>query len=168
MTAERKKPLYASTFVADYLRPAAKKAGTHIEDGQRFGPHNLRHSLSNCLVNKAKVEPKTVQESCVTAKYKQRSICTRRKTAMKLGRRRANLSLLFNAGPAGKSVGILGQGFENTTAVSFNGTPANFRVISNTFLKAIVPSGATTGFVTVTTSTNEFKSNRPFAVRTNP
>ena len=33
----------------------------HIEDGQRFGLHNLRHSLSNWLVNKAKVEPKTVQ-----------------------------------------------------------------------------------------------------------
>src|SRR6267142_2427643 len=36
-------------------------AGVHIEDGQRFGLHNLRHSLSNWLVNKAKVEPKTVQ-----------------------------------------------------------------------------------------------------------
>jgi integrase len=27
----------------------------------RFGLHNLRHSLSHWLVNKAKVEPKTVQ-----------------------------------------------------------------------------------------------------------
>jgi integrase len=56
-----RKPLYASTFVADHLRPAARKAGVHIDDGQRFGLHNLRHSLSNWLVNKAKVEPKTVQ-----------------------------------------------------------------------------------------------------------
>lgn len=32
-----------------------------IEDGQRFGLHNLRLSLSNWLVNKAKVAPKTVQ-----------------------------------------------------------------------------------------------------------
>jgi hypothetical protein len=32
-----------------------------IEDGQRFGLHNLRHSLRNWLVNKAKIEPKTVQ-----------------------------------------------------------------------------------------------------------
>jgi integrase len=53
--------LSASIFVADHLRPAAKKAGVQIEDGQRFGLHNLRHSLSNWLVNKAKVEPKTVQ-----------------------------------------------------------------------------------------------------------
>jgi integrase len=59
--AKGKKPLYASSFVADYLRPAAKKAGVLIQDGQRFGLHNLRHSLSNWLVNKAKVEPKTVQ-----------------------------------------------------------------------------------------------------------
>jgi integrase len=61
MRAKGMKPLYASSFVADHLRPAALSAGVHIEDGQRFGLHNLRHSLSNWLVNKAKVEPKTVQ-----------------------------------------------------------------------------------------------------------
>jgi integrase len=61
MRAKGRKPLYASSFVADYLRPAAKNAGVNIADGQRFGLHNLRHSLSNWLVNKAKVEPKTVQ-----------------------------------------------------------------------------------------------------------
>jgi len=61
MSAKGRKPLYASSFVADYLRPAAKAAGVRIEDGQRFGLHNLRHSLSNWLVNKAKVQPKTVQ-----------------------------------------------------------------------------------------------------------
>ena len=54
-------PLSASIFVADHLRPAAIAAGVPIEDGQRFGLHNLRHSLTNWLVNKAKVEPKTVQ-----------------------------------------------------------------------------------------------------------
>ena len=61
MKAKGRKPLCSSVFVADYLRPAAKKAGVRIEDGQRFGLHNLRHSLSNWLVNKAKIEPKTVQ-----------------------------------------------------------------------------------------------------------
>ena len=54
-------PLSASIFVADYLRPAAKKDGVQIGDGQRFGLHNLRHSLSSWLVDKARVEPKTVQ-----------------------------------------------------------------------------------------------------------
>jgi integrase len=61
MRAKGRKPLCSSVFVADHLQPAAKKAGVLIQDGQRFGLHNLRHSLSNWLVNKAKVEPKTVQ-----------------------------------------------------------------------------------------------------------
>jgi len=45
----------------DHLRVAAKASGVQVTDGQRFGLHNLRHSLSNWLVNKGKVEPKTVQ-----------------------------------------------------------------------------------------------------------
>ena len=61
LKARGRVPLSASIFVADHLKPAAKKGGAHIEDGQRFGLYNLRHSLSNWLVNKAKVEPKTVQ-----------------------------------------------------------------------------------------------------------
>ena len=56
-----KVPVSPAVFVADHLRPAAKAAGLEIADGQRFGMHNLRHSLSSWLVNKAKVEPKTVQ-----------------------------------------------------------------------------------------------------------
>lgn len=59
--AAGKIPLSASAFVGHHLRPAAIAAGVLIERGQRFGFHNLRHSLSNWLVNKAKVEPKTVQ-----------------------------------------------------------------------------------------------------------
>jgi integrase len=61
LRASGRVPLSASVFVADHLRPAAKKAGVRIEDAQRFALHNLRHSLSNWMVNKAKVEPKTVQ-----------------------------------------------------------------------------------------------------------
>jgi integrase len=61
LRARGRVPLSASVFVADHLQPAARKAGVPIEDGQRFGLHNLRHSLSNWMVNKAKVEPKTVQ-----------------------------------------------------------------------------------------------------------
>jgi integrase len=61
LKAEGKVPLSPSVFVADHLRPAAKAAGVAIADGQRFGLHNLRHSLSSWLVNKAKIEPKTVQ-----------------------------------------------------------------------------------------------------------
>jgi integrase len=61
LLAEGKVPLNSCSFVKDHLRPAAKAAGVLIMDGQRFGLHNLRHSLSNWLVNKGKVEPKTVQ-----------------------------------------------------------------------------------------------------------
>jgi integrase len=56
-----KVPLSASTFVQDHLRPAAVSAGVVLARGQRFGLHNLRHSLSTWLVNKGKVDPKTVQ-----------------------------------------------------------------------------------------------------------
>jgi integrase len=53
-------PICASVFCADHLRPAAKAAGVAIPDGHRWGLHNLRHSLSHWLVNKAKENPKTV------------------------------------------------------------------------------------------------------------
>ena len=61
LRAEGKVPVSASIFCSDHLRPAAIAAGVQIEEGHRFGLHNLRHSLSNWLVNKAKIEPKTVQ-----------------------------------------------------------------------------------------------------------
>ena len=61
LTASSKVPLNSCSFVKKHLRSAAKAAGSvQIADGQHFGLHNLRHSLSNWLV-KAKVEPKTVQ-----------------------------------------------------------------------------------------------------------
>lgn len=56
-----RKPICSSVFCRVHLRPAAKKAGAVIPDGHRWGLHNLRHSLSNWLVNKAKENPKTVQ-----------------------------------------------------------------------------------------------------------
>ena len=56
-----KVPLSAGIFAADHLRMAAIKAGVRIPEGYRFGLHNLRHSLSNWMVNKGKVDPKTVQ-----------------------------------------------------------------------------------------------------------
>jgi len=48
--------------------------------------------------------------------------------------------------------------------VSCNGTPATFSVISSTYIKTIVPTGATTGFVTVTTPNSTLKSNQEFPV----
>ena len=64
----------------------------------------------------------------------------------------------------GKTVEILGQGFTGTTAVSFNGVNATFNNVSDTYMTAVVPAGALTGTVTVTTFTSTMKSNRAFLV----
>jgi len=67
-------------------------------------------------------------------------------------------------GKVGRTVEILGQGFTGTSKVSFNGTSATFKVVSDTYLTASVPSGATTGSITVTTPGGTLKSNRKFLV----
>ncbi len=67
-------------------------------------------------------------------------------------------------GKVGQTGGILGQGFTGTTSVSLNGIAANFTVVSDTFIKATVPAGATTGFVTVATPSGTLTSNVPFHV----
>lgn len=74
------------------------------------------------------------------------------------------VSLLSNSGKVGQSVEFLGQGFTVATTVSFNGTPATPSVNSGTFLMASVPSGATTGAVTVTTTRGTLSSNKIFRV----
>jgi uncharacterized repeat protein (TIGR03803 family) len=77
---------------------------------------------------------------------------------------KAFAALTPSAGKVGKTIGILGQGFTGTTAVSFNGTSAHFTVVYNTFLKATVPTGATTGLVTVTTPSGKLLSKQNFQV----
>jgi integrase len=54
-------PRVGNMLCADYLRPAAVKAGVELEPGQRFGFHNLRHSLASFLITKKKTDVKTVQ-----------------------------------------------------------------------------------------------------------
>jgi uncharacterized repeat protein (TIGR03803 family) len=74
------------------------------------------------------------------------------------------VSLVRDSGKVGKTIEVLGQGFTGTTAVSFNGTAATFTVERDTYLKATVPSGATTGPVTVTTPGASLNSNTQFRV----
>lgn len=74
------------------------------------------------------------------------------------------VSLVSASGKVGTTIGILGQGLFETTGVSFNGTTAEFTKVSDTYLTAVVPSGATTGPVTVTTSTGTLESNKSFNV----
>jgi uncharacterized repeat protein (TIGR03803 family) len=72
--------------------------------------------------------------------------------------------LVTTSAKVGKTVQILGQGFTGTTAVFFNGTAATFHVVSQTYLTATVPTGATNGFVTVTTPSGALESNQVFRV----
>jgi uncharacterized repeat protein (TIGR03803 family) len=72
--------------------------------------------------------------------------------------------LVITSAKVGKTVQILGRGFTGTTAVSFNGTAAVFHVVSNTYLTALVPNGATSGFVTVATPGGVLESNQAFSV----
>ena len=74
------------------------------------------------------------------------------------------ISFTHDSGGTGQTIGILGQGFTGTTNVSFNGTPATFTVRRDTFLTATVPTGATTGYVTVTTPSGTLTSNVQFHV----
>jgi uncharacterized repeat protein (TIGR03803 family) len=68
------------------------------------------------------------------------------------------------SGKVGAAVEFLGQGFSKSSTVSFNGTSSTPSVKSGTYLTAKVPSGATTGFVTITTSSGTLQSNKIFRV----
>ncbi len=67
-------------------------------------------------------------------------------------------------GSAGQTVQILGQGFTGATAVKFGSGSASFAVVSDGYMTAVVPSGGTTGFVTVTTPAGTLTSNQKFDV----
>jgi uncharacterized repeat protein (TIGR03803 family) len=75
------------------------------------------------------------------------------------------VKFLINSGTVGSRVQIFGQELTGTTAVSFNGTRAtSFKALSNTFLEAAVPAGATSGPVVVTTPCGRLTSNVRFYV----
>jgi uncharacterized repeat protein (TIGR03803 family) len=82
---------------------------------------------------------------------------------MKLGPFVSFVGPLFE-GKVGKTIEILGQGFTGSTNVSFKGVSATFAVVSDTYLTAVVPAGATTGSVTVTTPGGKLTSNKIFRV----
>jgi hypothetical protein len=72
-------------------------------------------------------------------------------------------SPLFS-GRQGSKVLILGDHLLGASKVSFNGVPANFVVHSDTHMTATVPSGATSGWITVTTASGTVKSRKVFTV----
>jgi hypothetical protein len=68
------------------------------------------------------------------------------------------------SGPVGTSVTINGSGFTGATSVKFNGTTASFSVASGTQITATVPSGATTGPISVASSAGTATSSSSFTV----
>jgi uncharacterized repeat protein (TIGR03803 family) len=74
------------------------------------------------------------------------------------------VSYLPTYGRVGALVQILGQGFTANSVVSFNGTPATFKEVYPTYIRATVPDGATSGPITVTTANGTLTSNKVFVV----
>jgi uncharacterized repeat protein (TIGR03803 family) len=74
------------------------------------------------------------------------------------------VSFVLPTGKVGDTAQILGQGFKGTSAVTFSGVPASFTIASDTYLTAVVPPGATSGKVIVTTPSGPLTSNVSFRI----
>ncbi|GAA4384885.1 hypothetical protein GCM10023186_27800 [Hymenobacter koreensis] len=72
------------------------------------------------------------------------------------------------SGPVGTSVTLTGTNFTAVMAVAFNGTAASFTVNSATQITAIVPAGAGSGTISVTTPGGTATSSTSFTVTTLP
>jgi len=74
-------------------------------------------------------------------------------------------TFVLPTGKVGQSAQILGQALTGTTSVTFNGIPAtSFAVVKDTYMTAVVPAGATTGPVVVTTPGGKLTSNVNFRI----
>jgi uncharacterized repeat protein (TIGR03803 family) len=69
------------------------------------------------------------------------------------------------SGKVGTAVMILGNNLEGATSVTFNSTAATFKVVGSSAIETIVPAGATSGRVDVTTPTEKLQSNVSFVVK---
>src|SRR5262249_26065974 len=69
-----------------------------------------------------------------------------------------------SSGSSGTVVQVGGKNFTGATSVKFNGTPADFTVTSDGQITTRVPTGATSGTLTVTTSGGTVTSSGSFTV----
>ncbi len=77
----------------------------------------------------------------------------------------AFLRLQETSGKVGSQIGILGQGFGPSSVIKFNGVTVNaWSRFGSTFMQAMVPAGASDGFVTVTTGATTLTSSKKFIV----
>jgi len=70
-----------------------------------------------------------------------------------------------STGLAGSHVRITGTNFKDVSAVAFNGTSASFQVLTSTSIDAIVPTGAISGMISVTTPAGTAYSKGSFIVK---
>ncbi|QMU29896.1 serine hydrolase [Adhaeribacter radiodurans] len=68
-------------------------------------------------------------------------------------------------GLPGKTINIKGEGLSITTSVLFNGKKADFKIINESTIKAVVPANASSGQITVVTAGGTVLSNRSFTVQ---
>jgi len=68
------------------------------------------------------------------------------------------------SGGSGTSVLITGTGFATTNSVGFHGTGAKFKILSDQYITAVVPAGATNGPITVTTLGGQVTSANSYTV----
>jgi uncharacterized repeat protein (TIGR03803 family) len=74
------------------------------------------------------------------------------------------VKLMTTQGTPGQTVEILGQEFSTATSVKFGSGPANFTVVSDTYMTAAIPAEGTQGYVTVMAGSGTLTSNKKFKV----
>jgi hypothetical protein len=78
----------------------------------------------------------------------------------------ASLEPTQTSGNVGAKVGVFGQGFTGASVVKFGGVAAKSVTLSGTtYLTAVVPAGAHTGAVTVTTGSTTLTSPQTYKVK---
>ena len=75
------------------------------------------------------------------------------------------ITYLASYGRAGTQVDILGENFTSDSKAFFNGVQAQIVSVAPTYMTVVIPNGATTGFITVTTNKGTLKSDKRFVVR---
>ena len=71
---------------------------------------------------------------------------------------------VVGSGKVGANVTLLGTDLTGATAVNFNGTPSTITKVTTTWLTTTVPSGSSTGTITVTTPGGVLSSNTKYRV----
>jgi len=75
------------------------------------------------------------------------------------------VTLASFTGKQGNTVTILGTHLKGATKVTFNGLAADFKVVSDTYLTATVPNGATAGPIEVVTPGGSLSSRKSFIIK---